>query len=104
MSDKEEIRGLTYCSFALQSRCLGVVILKGRHDVATAAKKCLRLGINPGGELVAVACSSNDPDIPSKIFEAMAANTHRLIPAEEARVLFEAKSLRELAEEEKQHE
>jgi hypothetical protein len=94
-----EPRALTYVSFAStgdNQRCLGVVILEGEVDVITASVQTYAQGINPGGEVLAVSCRDTDKDVPDDIFEAMWANRNRLIPSEEARVLFDARSLREL--------
>ena len=89
------MRALTYCSFADDTRCLGVVILEGAFDPLQAARRAGELGVNPGGELLAVSCNDEEPDVPADIFEAMAANVHRLIPVDEARLLFRTRSLRE---------
>ncbi len=89
------MRAFTYCSFADDSGCLGIVILVGAFTPAGASVCTHALGLNPGGELVAVSCNENEPDVPPHIFEAMAANVHRLIPVDEARVLFGARSIRE---------
>jgi hypothetical protein len=88
------MRALTYCSFADDTRCLGIVILEGALDPLQAAKRAGELGVNPGGELLAVSCNDEEPDVPMHLFDLMAANTHRLIPVEEARVLFKARSIR----------
>jgi hypothetical protein len=91
---------LTYCSFATdEDGCRGVCILEGALSPIEAANKAWSLGINPGGELVAVACNKGDTDVPPNLFAIMKSNTNRLIPAEEARELFEAKSIREFQEE-----
>jgi len=89
------MRALTYCSFADDDGCKGVVILEGAFDPLQAARRAGELGVNPGGELIAVPCNDEEPDVPALLFEAMAANVHRLIPVAEARVLFEARSIRE---------
>lgn len=90
------MRSLTYCSFAQDTRCLGVLILEGHLDTVTAARTAWALRLNPGGQLLAVPCSETDADVPPKIFEAMWENRGRLMQAHEARELFEAKSIREL--------
>lgn len=95
----DETRSITYCSFAELHRCLGVVILTGALDPVAAAKRAWALKINPGGQLMAVPCSETDSDVPPEIFEAMWSNRDRLIPGDEARGLFEARSIRELEEE-----
>lgn len=89
------MRSLTYCSFADDTHCLGVVILEGALDPLQAARRAGELGVNPGGELLSVSCTDEEPDVPAEIFEAMAANTNRLIPVDEARLLFRTRSLRE---------
>jgi len=89
------MRALTYCSFADDDGCKGVVILEGALDPVQAAIRAHALGVNPGGELLAVPCNDEEPDVPADVFAAMAANVHRLIPAAEARVLFKTRSLGE---------
>jgi len=89
------MRSLTYCSFASDDRCLGVVILEGAFDPLQAARRAHALGVNPGGELLAVPCNDEEPDVPPDMFEVMAANVHRLIPVDEARRLFRSRSIRE---------
>jgi hypothetical protein len=89
------MRSVTYCSFADPGKCLGIVILEGNIGVIEAARKAHRLNINPGGEVVAVFCKESDNDIPKEIFEAMWNNQNRLIPVDEAKVLFDAVSRRE---------
>lgn len=89
------MRALTYCSFADDDGCKGVVILEGALDPVQAAIRAHALGVNPGGELLAIPCNDEEPDVPAHLFEAMAANAHRLIPVDEARVLFEALSIGE---------
>ncbi len=42
---------LTYCSFATDERCLGVVVFDRELDPIMAAREAHRLGINPGGEV-----------------------------------------------------
>ena len=94
-----EARAVTYCSFAEPGKCLGVVVLTGELDVVTSAQLAWKLGINPGGQMMAASCKETDPDVPTEIFEAMWVNRDRLIPGDEARELFEAKSIREFEEE-----
>lgn len=94
-----EVRAVTYCSFAEPGVCLGVVVLTGDLSVVAAAQLAWELGINPGGQMMAAPCKENDPDVPRDIFEAMWANRNRVISPDEARRLFEAKSIREFEEE-----
>ena len=89
------MRALTYCSFADDHGCRGVVVLEGALDPLQAARRAGELGINPGGELLAVPLHEDEPDVSAQTFEVLAANTHRLIPAAEARVLFKTRSIRE---------
>lgn len=93
------MREVTYCSFASNGGCLGVCILNGFLDPVQASKEARRLKINPGGELLAVPCKETDEDLPPYAFETMWVNRNRLIPVEEATVLFDAKSIRELDDE-----
>jgi len=71
-----------------------VIVFQGKLDVIEAAKKAHRLGINPGGEVVAIPVEEGH-NVPTDIFEAMWNNVDRLIPVEEARVLFQAMSRKE---------
>ncbi len=84
---------ITYCSFALPERSLGVVILPGRHDEIEAALKCHALKINPGGELI-VAVTSEE-EIGAEQFNVLWRHRLRLIAPDEARRLFGAKSIKE---------
>ena len=87
---------VTYCSYATdEDGCLGVCILEGDLNPVQAALKAKELGISPGGQLLAVACNRKDPEMPPEEFAIMEANINRLIPPEEARTLFEAKSIKE---------
>ena len=92
-----EPRQITYCSFATKTECLGVVVLDGNFNAVQACFRTRERGLNPGkGELMVVSCKETDEDVPSEIFEAMWNNRNRLIPAEEARLLFDAASLKEM--------
>jgi hypothetical protein len=93
------MKKLTYCSFAVKDKCLGVLILEGSLDPVQAAKVAWTKKLNPGGEVLAMPCTEEDPDIPSKIFEAMWENRDKLLTGDEARKLFEAKSIKEFDEE-----
>lgn len=88
-----DIRSVTYCSYAVPERCLGILILEGNLDVIEAAKEAHRLKLSPGGQLLAVSCKETDEDLPPGAFEAMWANRNRLIPEAEARVLFDGASV-----------
>lgn len=88
-------RAITYCSFVIDDKCVGICILSGTLDVIEASKECHRLRINPGGQLLAMSCKEIDADVSLSLFEAMWMNRERLISPEEARTLFEAKSIRE---------
>lgn len=88
-------RKLTYCSFATPQKCLGVCVLEGNLSPVEACKVAWQKNINPGGELFACECAEDNPDVPGEVFEVMWANRDRLIPAEEARALFDCKSLGE---------
>jgi hypothetical protein len=96
----ESTRAVTYCSFATDECCPGVCILDGILDPVAAAITAHTLGINLGGQLVAMPCYESDSDIPPDIFEIMWINRNRLISAEEAKGLFEAKSVHEFDTEE----
>ena len=84
------MRSLTYCSFADDDRCLGVLILEGELLRAAARGRADSLGLDPGGELVALPVLENDPHIPPGMFETMASNVNRLVSKDEAIVLFDA--------------
>lgn len=86
---------LTYCSFVNSSACLGylnattVVILEGHHAPLDAANLALELNlIGDTGQFISLP-------IPEELEELYAAHVNRPISAEEARLLFEAKSIRE---------
>jgi hypothetical protein len=96
---QREPRGYTYCSFVQAGKCVGACILEGAFDAIQASKVSWRLGINPGGELMVITFRETDPDIPPDLLEAMLANVGRFVPVEEARELFQAKTMRELREE-----
>jgi hypothetical protein len=90
-----EVRAVTYVSFAIPRRSLGVLILKGELNVSEAILEANRLKLNPGGQVIAVSCKETDTDVPKELFEAMWSNRNRLIPEVEARILFEAASIRD---------
>jgi hypothetical protein len=87
------MRSITYCSFAGSEGCRGIIVCHGDVGVIEAAKRAHRLGINPGGEIMCLCC--REGKTPKEIFEAMWNNVDRLIPVEEAKVLFDAVSKRE---------
>lgn len=93
---QREPRGYTYCSFVQAGKCVGACILEGAFDAIQASKVSWRLGINPGGELMAVTFKETDPNIPPEVLEAMLANVGRLFSVEEARELFEAERVGDL--------
>jgi hypothetical protein len=94
-----DIRVVTYCSFVDKvegsNECVGICILEGHLDAVQAAKKAWALGVNPGGEMLAMACHETDSDVPPHVFEAMWEQRHRLLHYSEARELFEARTIRE---------
>ena len=81
---------LTYCSFATDDRCLGVLILNGALSPVEAAAASWLLGLNPGGELLALPVPR---DVSEADYAILIANRHRLITKEEARALFGARRL-----------
>ncbi len=83
---------LTYCSFADPDRCLGVLILDGELDPMMASMTAHLLGLNPGGELLAVTVPADAPD---RFYQAALENRCRLLSPWEARELLEGKSIRE---------
>lgn len=83
-------RYITYCSFAEPGLCRGVVVLAGKFDPIEACRLTHKLGINPGGQMAVV--TGSDEDIPGVQFSIFMSNTNRLISAEEARKLFNAKT------------
>lgn len=93
-----DVRSVTYVSFAVPGKCLGVLILEGELHPQKAVLEAHRLKLNPGGQVMAVSCKETDEDVPKEIFEAMWGNRDRLIPDTEARVLFDAASLGDLDE------
>ena len=92
-------RAVTYCSFADDASCKGVCILQGDLPAVTAAIVAHQLGINPGGELLAMVCWESDEDISRDIFETMWAHRNKLLSEAEARSFFDAITLAEYDEE-----
>lgn len=92
-----EVRSITYCSYAVPGKCLGVIILEGELDPVAADMQVHRLGLSPGnGQLMAVSFKEIDTDIPEGAFEVMWSNKNRIISDIEARILFEGASIEEL--------
>jgi len=91
---------LTYCSFANDTTCLGVLILDGSLNPVQAARKAWALGLNPGGELLVFAIEPNHTDVTEREYLAMLENRNRLLTKWEARELFQAKSIGEIKDEE----
>lgn len=98
----DEERVITYCSFAggEPEHCLGILVLTGAHNPEEASRQAWSMGLNPGGQLLAVVGRETDADLPPDEFEAYWANRDRLISLEEAKQLFSGiKSIREHEEE-----
>lgn len=91
-------RKLTYCSFANETKCLGVLILEGSLDPVEAAKIARAKNLTPEGrgQLIAMPCTETDSDVPPKLFEAMWENRDKLLTGYEARELFDARTVEEL--------
>lgn len=98
-SDRVYPRKLTYCSFATREKCLGVLLIEGDLNEVQAAYIAHAYKRNPGGELITMIITETDGDLPNGMFDIMWANKDRLIPPEEARTLFDAKSIAELDKE-----
>mgnify|MGYP001581078993 FL=1 len=92
---------LTYCSFADDDKCRGVVVLKGALDPMLASIRCHALRINPGGQLWSTTFETTDADVPESVARALEQNTDRLLTAAEAMLLFDAASLGALEGDEK---
>jgi hypothetical protein len=90
-----DVRAVTYVSFSIPRKCLGVLILEGELGVVEAALEARRLNISPGGDVLAVSCKETDEDVPKEAFEVMWANRNRLIPDTEACILFDAASYKD---------
>ena len=87
---------ITYVSFADKTKCFGILLIKGKLTAVDASKSAHLLGLNPGGQAMAMTIRPSDKDIPPGMFDVMMANTGRLISPEEARVLFDARPIKEL--------
>lgn len=83
---------LTYCSFATEAGCLGVLVLDGELTPRQASAAAWLLGQNPGGELLAIPVPS---DVSEAHYAILLANRGRLITTEEAARLFGAKRVAE---------
>lgn len=90
----------TYCSFASHDGFLGLVILRGLHDSASAAMRCAALGLHPGGEMMVLPVPELAPLKPEE-WQRLEDNCHRLLSEEDAKSLFNGKSLGELTADEK---
>lgn len=90
-----EVRSITYVSFAIPRKCLGVLILEGELSKVEAATEAQNRNLNPGGDILAVSCKETDPDVSKEEFEIMWLNRNRLIPDTEACILFEGASIRD---------
>lgn len=92
------IEEVTYLSFADDQGSRGVVVLSGGIEVVAAIHEARRLGINPGGEVMCLIFRRND-NLPDGAFEKLLDNSGRLIPPEEAKILFDGKTLAEIEDE-----
>src|SRR6476619_1283525 len=94
---KRNLCGLVYVSFADEERCRGIVIVESwTNNVVLLGLTLRALGLNPGGEMMAVRVPEGR--IAPEELAVYRANMNRLITADEARVLFErfgARSIRE---------
>ena len=90
-----DVRTVTYVSFAIPRKCLGVLILEGELSLVEAATEAQNLNLNPGGDILAVSCRETDPDVPKEAFEVMWVNRNRLIPDTEACILFDGASVKD---------
>lgn len=91
---------LTYVSFLLGAdTSIGVAILEGAFYFAEDAElECIIRGIPVSAActgIVTLVGKKSDHFLPSALWEAMAANTNRLLSPDEARELFMDKSHRE---------
>ena len=86
---------LTYCSFADDFRCRGVLILEGALSPVEAARRAWELGLNPGGQLL---CGVYPEELPEKEYLRGFENRNRLLSPTEARDLLGGKSVREVEE------
>jgi hypothetical protein len=96
---QKKIREVTYCSFADETGCKGVVVLVGTYQGIKVAIESSRLGLNPGGEIMYASISETDNDVSLAQFEILWANAGRLIQEQEARELFDARHGSEWEEE-----
>ena len=74
-------RVLHWVSFADDEQCRGVCFLLA-HDVPDAAREAHRLGINPGGEVLAFPIPIGSAEA-SAVRETCLANMNRLIQVDE---------------------
>lgn len=78
---------LTYVSYALPDRCVGVVVIEGLHDVTEAVVIINKNGWRPreGGQVYAVHVPD---DIREAEYRPLYENRNRLISGTEAEKLF----------------
>jgi hypothetical protein len=89
---------LTYCSFASETECLGVLILDGELNPLEASFRARVMGCNPGGELLAIPVAAESPDVSDREYLQMFENRGRLLSISEARELIDGMSIREWEE------
>lgn len=87
---------LTWCSFADDERCRGVLILDGALDPIEACKLAHATGQNPGGNVLAAPIALRQ--FPKSEQATVLENVGKLLTAERARELFDGQSLREWEE------
>ena len=92
---------VTYCSFADDSKCLGLLVLPGHHGPMSARSCATVLGLNPGGQLVALPIDTSGEDVPRSVAQSLerAAQAPCLLSPEEAVALFEACSINQAIDE-----
>lgn len=89
-------RFITYCSFAIPDKCLGICILRGKLNPIEASIQAHSLGVNPGGQLLTIPCKETDNDVNPELFERMWNSADKLISVEESKILFDTASIKEL--------
>lgn len=88
---------ITWCSFADNDRCRGILILDGALDPVEACTAAHATGQNPGGSVFSFSVALRD--FPESERVAVLDNIGRLITAERARELFDVQPLREFEDE-----
>lgn len=83
---------LTYCSFATDEGCRGVLILDGALDPVEACKQAWRMDLNPGGDVMVMV---TDDQVSQRDYERLFENRNRLLAPHEARELLNAKPVKE---------